>query len=218
MHPGVLEESGEIKRYLHQLGIEARDLGISGYSDCDIILVADGLARSNAFQRHREEFEAFLASGKTLVLIEPEYGVETEAIVPVTEEIALEIRHRPDPDRGGYDSFVFIEDPRHPVWHDIPQDHLKFFNGGLGGEIVSQHDVSCMAPMTVLARCGLKLATVAAAEVAAGGGTIVLSRLQIRGRLTGLRDADTLYGRRSDAVAQRYLLNILGTYGRLARS
>ena len=109
---------------------------------------------------------------------------------------------------------VFMHDPAHPLWRGIHPDHLKFFNGGFGGEIVSQHDVTCTVPMNVLARCGLKLATVAAAEVKVGEGTIVLSRLQIRGRLMGSRDAGMLYGRRPDPVAQHYLLNILETYGR----
>jgi beta-galactosidase len=214
LHPGVLEESGEIMRYLHHAGISARDLASSKCADCDIILVADGLARGNAFQRHGTELAAYLASGRTLVLVEPEYGVETEANIPVAGSVSFDVKRRPDPDRGGYDSYVFMEDPGHPVWHDITQEHLKFFNGGFGGEIVSQHDVACSAPMNVLARCGLKLATVAAGEIAAGGGSIVLSRLQIRGRLTGSREAEMLYGRRTDPVAQKYLLNILETYGR----
>jgi beta-galactosidase len=217
LHPGVLEESGEIMRYLQDQGIVVRDLASSRYSDCDVIFVADGLARGDAFQHHRSEFAAFFASGGTLVLIEPEYGVETEANVPVTDGITLDIKRRPDLDRGGYDSFVFMEDRGHPIWRGIDQEHLKFFNGGFGGEIVSQHDVMCTAPVHVLARCGLKLATVAAAEVVASGGTIVISRLQIRGRLMGSHETDTLYGRRSDPVAQQYLLNILETYGRQRR-
>ena len=213
LRPGVLEESGEIIRYLQDVGIGARDLAFSGCADCDVLLVADGLARGDAFRRHRSDLPAFFASGGTLVLIEPEYGVETEASVPVADGFALEIKRRPDQDRGGYDTFVFMDDPGHPIWRGIDQEHLKFFNGGFGGEIVSQHDVTCASPMRVLARCGLKLATVAAAEIPAGGGRVLLSRLQIRGRLAGSPEAGALYGRRADPVAQRYLLNILETYG-----
>ncbi len=214
MVPGVLEESGEIMRYLHDAGIGARDLATSRCSECDVILVADGLARGNTFRRHGSDLDAYLASGRTLVLIEPECGVATDASVPVAAGVTFDITRRPDTDRGGYDSFVFMEDPGHKLWQGIPEDHLKFFNGGLGGEIVSQHDIMCTMPMSVLARCGLKLATVAVAEVSAGGGTIVLSRLQMRGRLTGSREADALYGRRADPVARRYLLNLLESYGR----
>ncbi|MBP1654064.1 MAG: glycoside hydrolase family 2, candidate beta-glycosidase [Bacteroidetes bacterium] len=214
MVPGVLEESGEIMRYLHDAGIGARDLATSRCSECDVILVADGLARGNTFRRHGSDLDAYLASGRTLVLIEPECGVATDASVPVAAGVTFDITRRPDTDRGGYDSFVFMEDPGHKLWQGIPEDHLKFFNGGFGGEIVSQHDIRCTMPMSVLARCGLKLATVAVAEVSAGGGTIVLSRLQMRGRLTGSREADALYGRRADPVARRYLLNLLESYGR----
>jgi hypothetical protein len=214
MHPGVLEESGEIIRYLHSMGIAARDLGSSKCDECDVVLVADGLARGSSFSRHASELGEYLTSGGSLVLIEPEYGVETEATIPVADGVAFAIRRRTDVDRGGYDSFVFMDDADHPLWRGIHPDHLKFFNGGFGGEIVSQHDVTCTAPVHVLARCGLKLATVAAAEVRQGGGTVVLSRLQIRGRLTGARDSGALYGRRADPVAQRYLLNLLETYGR----
>jgi hypothetical protein len=214
MHPGVLEESGEIIRYLHSMGIAARDLGSSKCDECDVVLVADGLARGSSFSRHASELGEYLKSGGSLVLIEPEYGVETEATIPVADGVAFDIRRRTDVDRGGYDSFVFMDDADHPLWRGIHPDHLKFFNGGFGGEMVSQHDVTCTAPVHVLARCGLKLATVAAAELQKGGGTIVLSRLQIRGRLTSARDSGALYGRRTDPVAQRYLLNLLETYGR----
>jgi hypothetical protein len=214
LHPGVLEERGEILHYLHSVGIEARDLGSSKCSECDAILVADGLARGGAFRRHIAELESYLATGGSVVLIEPEYGVETEATVPVGHGISFHILRRADADRGGYDSCVFMDDPSHPLWRGIRREHLQFFNGATGGEIVSQHDVTCSVPMGVLARCGLKCGTVAAAEVEAGPGTVVLSRLQIRGRLVASRESGTLYGRRPDPVAQRYLLNLLETYGR----
>jgi hypothetical protein len=214
LHPGVLEERGEILHYLRSVGIEARDLGSSKCSECDAILVADGLARGSAFQRHITELESYLATGGSVVLIEPEYGVETEATVPVGLGISFHIVRRADADRGGYDSYVFMDDPSHPLWRGIRQDHLQFFNGAPGGEIVSQHDITCAVPMRVLARCGMKCRTVAAAEVEAGPGKVVLSRLQIRGRLVASRESGTLYGRRPDPVAQRYLLNLLETYGR----
>jgi hypothetical protein len=210
---GVLEESGEILRYLRGAGVSASELTPAAWPDCDIVLVADGLLRGATFHAHASGCSAHLASGRTLVLVEPEFGVATEAVARVTADVFLEIKRREDPDRGGYDSYVFMDDPAHPLWRGISPDHLKFFNGGFGGEIVSQHDVSCTVPMTILARCGLKLAVTAVAEFAAGGGLAVLSRMQVRGRLTGSSGADSLYSRRPDPVAQRFLLNILEVYG-----
>ena len=92
MHPGVLEESGEIMRYLHAVGIDARDLASSKCAECDAILVADGLARGSSFQRHAAELAAYLAAGGTVVLIEPEHGVETQARVPVTSSVVIRYR------------------------------------------------------------------------------------------------------------------------------
>jgi beta-galactosidase len=127
----------------------------------------------------------------------------------ILDGLKLSIKWREDADKGGYDSHVIMEDPGHPIWKDIKQEHLRFFNGGFGGEIVSQHDVVPMAEHTVLARCGLGLHVIAAAEMNVGKGRVILFRLQLRGRLGRARKAEALYARRRDPVARRLLSNLL---------
>jgi hypothetical protein len=149
----------------------------------------------------------------------------------------LIIERREDADRGGYDSYVFAEDHRHPLWKSIGKEHLKMFNGGFGGEVVSQHDVICDQKSEVLARCGLKLGVVAVSKLRYGKGKVIISRLQLRSRLrkTGQSDSsdtrlqapttrsdslyarspgqipelDSLYTRRPDPVLQQYLINLI---------
>jgi len=116
---------------------------------------------------------------------------------------------RDDKDKGGYDSYVFAEDHEHPLWASIPSDALMMFNGAWGGEIVSEHKVEINSPHKVLARCGIGLEYVAAAEVLYGIGKVIVSRLQLRGRLISSEHTSALFNRRSDPVAQQYLLNLL---------
>jgi len=135
----------------------------------------------------------------------------------------LTILPREDADRGGYDSFVFAENLRHPLWKGISKEHLKMFNGGFGGEIVSQHDVIFNQKSKVLASCGLKLRVVAVCEVKYGRGRVIISRLQLRSRLMKARQSapagaggldpglhpDSPYARRPDPVLRQYLLNLV---------
>ena len=131
--------------------------------------------------------------------------------VEILEGLVLTIRYREDADRGGYDSAVFPVDKEHPVWNGIGVDQLKFFNGSLGGEIVSQHDVTARCPATVHARSGLSLKTAALMEIPYGKGRVVVSRLQVRGRL-GLTGGEGLYDRRPDPVAMQYFLNLIEAF------
>jgi hypothetical protein len=75
--------------------------------------------------------------------------------------------------------------------------------------MVSQHNVTPLAPHAVLARCGLRLNVMAAAEIPVGMGKVIISRLQTRGRLIRQENANNLFDRRIDPVAQQYLLNLL---------
>ncbi len=59
----------------------------------------------------------------------------------------------------------------------------------------------------MLARCGLGLRTIAAAEMKVGKGRVVLFRLQLRGRLG--KGGDALYARRRDPVARKLLRNLV---------
>ena len=83
------------------------------------------------------------------------------------------------------------------------------FNGAVGGEMVSQHDVHVAVAHQVHARCGLKLAVEAVVEIPHGAGRVIVSRIQTRGRLSANRLNTALFDRRVDPVAQRYLLNLV---------
>jgi hypothetical protein len=89
-------------------------------------------------------------------------------------------------------------------------------NGGLGGEIVSQHNVRPSVPFNTLARCHLKLKVPAVMEIPFGNGWIIVSRIQIRGRLLPGKQG-SLYQRRYDPVAERYFWNLIQTYLRNQR-
>jgi hypothetical protein len=121
----------------------------------------------------------------------------------------LRIVKRADPDKGGYDSYVFPDEPRHALWGGIDPEHLRMFNGAFGGEAVSQHDITTPAVPRVLARCGLRLQVPVVMEWRSGEGRVIVSRLQVRGRLMGDLSPEGIYARRKDPVAERYLLNLL---------
>ncbi len=61
----------------------------------------------------------------------------------------------------------------------------------------------------MLARCGLGLRVIAAAEMNVGKGNVVLFRLQVRGRLGTEKDSSSLYARRVDPVARRLMRNLV---------
>jgi hypothetical protein len=74
---------------------------------------------------------------------------------------------------------------------------------------VSQHDIIAPSAPRVLARCGLHLDVPAVMEWRVGEGRVIVSRLQLRGRLDGEPSSGGLYARRKDPVAERYLVNLL---------
>jgi beta-galactosidase len=207
---GVLEDGNEIVTFLSQKDVQPVSLQGFAIEKCRCVLVGEGAVRSAQYRTRIAEWGRYVKAGGSLVVLEPEYGVDRSVTVRVLEGLDLHIERRPDVDRGGYDSYVFAEDQSHPLWEEIAREHLKVFNGALGGEMVSQHDVTAGVPYTVHARCGLHLSTVAVAEFKYGGGKVFISRIQVRGRLNGAADGDTLFGRRKDPVAQRYLLNLIG--------
>ena len=202
----VIGADEETSGFLRSAGMDAR---MNDVHEGDIVLVTPGAVRSTLYQTARPRVEQHLCQGGAVVIVEPEYGVTGQESAQLTAEIVLEMTHRVDADKGGYDSYLFAEDPDHPLWNGIEPDHLKMFNGAYGGEAVSQHDVAINAGHTVLARCGLHLKVIVVAVVPAGNGVIFLSRLQTRGRLRRTGGEENLYARRPDPVTRRFLLNLL---------
>lgn len=205
----VLDSRGETTSFLIAAGARTTSL-LSGEAGlCDLMVIAEGMVRDEAYRKRMNEIGAWVRGGKSLLMIEPECGNREREILTVLPGLELTIERRPDLARGGYDSYVFQEDASAPVWRGIAPEHLKMFNGAPGGEMVSQHDVTSSAPWTVLARCGLRLATPVLATVSVGAGRVMVSRIQTRGRLIPEGTPDHLYARRTDPVAQRYLMNLV---------
>ncbi|MBM2841317.1 MAG: glycoside hydrolase family 2 sugar binding protein, partial [Bacteroidetes bacterium] len=206
----VCEGSGEINRFLSSHGFPVLEFSEASLGKAKVLIVVEGTLTSDVYQKHMETLSNFVNSGGTLVVIEPEFGVNDKGAVSPLQGLALTIERRVDMDKGGYDSYVFAEDLAHPLWSGIEKKHLQMFNGDFGGEVVSQHDVTCSREHQVHARCGLKLGVEAVYEIPFGKGRVIVSRLQLRGRLMRGNTPDTLYARRPDPVLQRYLLNLVG--------
>ena len=115
----------------------------------------------------------------------------------------------------GYSLYEFkVTSPLYSLWNNIAPEHLKMFNGGWGGEIISQSDVDLNTQRkTTVAISGIDLKYADVSETIWGDGVVVISRIEVRGRLTESSDPGTdLYSRRVDPVARQYLLNLLSTY------
>jgi hypothetical protein len=200
----VVDPSGEIQSFL----------GLSNdafvFDRTTAVLITHGnVIAHRVYQDAITEISAFVQTGGTLLVIEPEYKIVGSAVVPLVNDVDLSIAHRADLDKGGYDSYVFAEDESHPLWKGIAKDHMKMFNGAYGGEVVSQCDVTPSVHHRVHASCGLGLNVKALFEIPYAKGRILVSRLQVRGRLVGAPGSDNLYARRVDPVAQRLLLNMI---------
>lgn len=206
----VCESSGEIARFLSSHGFAVLEISELSLGKANVLIVGEGKLATDEYQSQMDGLSNFVNSGGTLVVIEPEFGVNDKGALSPLQGLALTIERRADMDKGGYDSYVFAEDLAHPLWSGIEKKHLQMFNGGFGGEVVSQYDVTCSLKHHVLARCGLKLGVEAVFEIPYGKGTVIVSRLQLRGRLVRGNEPGTLYARRPDPVLQRYLVNLVG--------
>lgn len=205
----LLDPGGELTGYLASVGIETDDVRSSGLAKTRTLVVSEGSMSDAYVQSGAEEISGFLESGGTLILIEPEFGVTSKEVQQIPGGIDLTIEPRNDMDKGGYDSYVFAENHAHPLWSGISREHLQMFNGGYGGEVVSEHHVSANLPVTIHARCGMQLKHAAVFELRSGRGRVLVSRLQLRGRLAESAGNESLYSRRPDPVLQQYLLNLL---------
>ena len=206
----LLDHTGYLTEYFDSAGIKY-ELPAQGRLNGDYSLIlsyGDGI---NDLQT--AEIGKFLSNGGVVILQEPEYGIREQSTLRLAENLSIDIQWRKDPDRGGYDSYVFPVDPAHPLWKEIPGKHLQIWNGGCGGEIVSQHLVHPSLPHRILAACNLHLRIPAVMEVPCGDGLIVISRLQVRGRLSdNSKSRGATSPRRFDPVAEVYLWNLLTCY------
>jgi hypothetical protein len=205
----LLDQRRELAQFLANQQVSYEELEETQLDGQHVLLVAEGMIREQRYRQRLDEISDFARRGRTVIVIEPEFGGERKETISVLNGLEIVIEKRIDADKGGYDSYVFAEDHSHPLWNGIIKEHLKMFNGALGGEMVSQHNMALLSPHTVLARCGLGLGVIAVAEAAFGAGKVILSRLQLRGRLAESAAEEGLYARRADPVAQHYFLNLI---------
>lgn len=204
------DPSGEIRRFLEKSGIAPRSLG-EGIENARLLLF-NGSAVAGLDSDMVHQLTDFVENGGVVIVQEPELGVETETRFPLLKDLDIVVQPRRDEERGGYDSYVFPENPAHFLWNGIEPEYLRMFNGGLGGEIVSRHNVRPTVPFNAPARCHLSLLVPAVMEIPFGKGWVIISRIQVRGRLLPELSNSELYGRRYDPIAERYFRNLLTQY------
>lgn len=213
------DPSQEIQRFLEKSGIAAHSLA-EGIENARLVLI-NGSAIAGLDSAAVRRLTHFVENGGVLIVQEPESGAALEARFSLLKDLDIVVQPRRDEERGGYDSYVFPENPAHFLWNGIEPEHLRMFNGGLGGEIVSRHNVRPTTPYNAPARCHLSLLVPAVMEIPRGKGWVVISRIQVRGRLlpAGLQSSDRpeasfpeLYRRRYDPVAEQYFRNLLAHY------
>jgi hypothetical protein len=210
--PSVMQKVGIFgsgTELLEYLGADRELKDFAKAKEIPLIIITEGQIHNPSFRSQLAVVKTFLENDGRIIIIEPEYGVTGEETANITPDVSLRIQRRADIDKGGYDSYIFVTDHRHRLWDGIQPGHLKMFNGGFGGEIVSQHDVIPSCEHNVLAQCGLQLQVPAVFEIPIGMGKIIVSRLQLRGRLIANRGGNGLYDRRVDPVLQKYLYNLI---------
>jgi hypothetical protein len=205
----LYETSGEISAFLTSHNVRPLELSNANLGEAAVVVAGEGALKMRSHEKHLGTLRRYVENGGTFVVIEPELGVDGKEIVSLCEGVDLVVERRADVDKGGYDSYVFPEDYAHPLWSGIEKKHLQMFNGGYGGEVVSQHNVTSPGQRIIHARCGLKLGIEAVFELPIGKGRVLVSRLQLRGRLVRGRSSDSPFVHRPDPVLQRYFMNLL---------
>ncbi|MCK5655297.1 MAG: discoidin domain-containing protein [Candidatus Aureabacteria bacterium] len=212
----VYDPDDEILNYLTSAGLKnVSNYNSSRLSGQDILILGEGTLLDDNYNSRMEEISDFVKEGHSLIVVEPSYGITNykRAEYSLFSDLSMAMNKRKDEWTDGYDSYCFAENLKFPLWNNIDGEHLKMFNGGWGGEIISQCDVEFQRKKLILAKSGNNLKYPNVIETNWGDGVIVVSRVQVRGRLTEVSDPGTdLYSRREDPVAQQYLLNLLSNY------
>lgn len=210
----VHDPDGEILDFLRNVGVNAVPFhGTKLWSD-DLLVIGEGGLTDELYASRRKELGTWIAGGGTMMVVEPSYGIEDHRELALTDQIGLDIRRKKTFGRDGYDSAVWPVSMKDPFWMGISKEHLRLFNGGYGGVMVSDYEVVPNGLYLPRAHSGLGLGTAVLLELMAGKGALVVSRIQVRGRLVAREGSGGLYDRRVDPVAQRYFLNLLATYAR----
>lgn len=206
----LLDPLEEVGLFLQRQQVSFTSLGDQPPQSNQLMFVNTFGLETRSYKNHLNGITKFLNDGGVLVVQEPEFRTVEPKELRISSELSLRVERRVDVDKGGYDSYVFPEDPSHPLWCTLLPEHFRWFNGAPGGEIVSEYTVTPSMPSTPLASCGLGLWIPAVLAITHGRGLVIVSRIQIRGRLDPDRKSSNNYARRFDPVAAQFLLNLLG--------
>ena len=204
----IIDEDFELIDFLDSLSIQSNRFKNSIDLNADVLIVVGNSIYKDVYRNSREDIEKWVAAGHTVIFTEPERGLEhsSTAVLPVGRVLTVE--RRSDVDKGGYDSCLIQEDHRSQLWDGIRRVDLRLFNGGYGGEIIPQSDMRVEGEYVALARSGLELKRVGILEYRSGKGKVIVSSVELGGRLSG-KEVKNLFDRRHDPVACKFLLNLI---------
>ena len=204
------DPSEEVESFVKEGKIPYTSFGSSELSPSGLFFVNTFGIEQREYIGRLGEITEFLNGGGVLIVQEPEFRTVEPKELRVSQNLTLRVERRIDVDKGGYDSYVFPEDPAHPLWQGLRSEHFQWFNGAPGGEIVSEYSITPSLPFVPLASCGLGLRIPAVMAIYHGKGMVIVSRIQVRGRLLPSASSQLdHFSRRPDPVAQRYLFNLI---------
>ncbi len=216
----VYDPDREITDYLRSLGLNATNYTSATLTNQDILVLGEGALTDPFYTSRRAEITRFAKAGRSVIVQEPSYTIPKFDTVelPVLDDASVL-------SKGMYyranESYVFKQNKPFGLWTNIADEHLKMFNGGYGGEMLSAFDDIPQQFASIQASAGEYKqlwgdpyrAAPALLECVDSNAVIVYSRIQVRGRLLGLASPGAeLFPRRVDRVAQQYLLNLISTY------
>ncbi len=207
---GVIDKDDEISDFLKSMGVNVYRIENNFDETCDLLLVAGSSVSRSAYDSMCEEITRWANEGRSVIFVEPERDVLQKETFVLPGGQRMVVEPRVDPDQGGYDSYLIVDDIDHLLWEGLRKTDLRMFNGAYGGEIVPQSDLKIEGPYKVLARSGLSLSRLVVLEGKLRKGLVVVSSVELHGRLIPKRGCYAeLYARRPDPVAQRFLLNLI---------
>ena len=203
----VYDPDDEIYNYLNRTLPKVSKFNSSELMKQDILILGERALLDSNYSSRMAEITKFVQNGHSVLIMEPGYGLPNEdgyeTGLRVLDNLSVLVIGK---EKGNYESYVFWEDRNFSVWNGINKEHLKMFNGGLGGEMVdSSKDVIPLQKIVKHAKCGKDLKIPALMETSYCNGTVVFSRIQVRGRLAEEADPGAkLYLRKAnveDAIA-----------------
>lgn len=211
---GMFDRTDEISEYLSSVGFHICRFDGELDSSMDILIVAGSMQVAADYRHHYSKIKSWVYNGGILLLMEPEKEIQNQMEFLLPDGTLVKVLPRVDTDRGGYDSYVVPVDLSHPVWTGIRKVDLRMFNGGYGGEMIPEVDLQINSHYNVLAKSGIGLNRPVFLEKQIGEGAIVISSIEINGRLIpNDMSYAKLYARRPDPVAQLFLINLINYYG-----